>query len=49
MLPLDKNLFNMLGITAAYRQGVRAYVLPLDLSQMHVPYKTYKRVADIAN
>lgn len=39
----------MFNITATYRKNRRTYVLPLDISQMQVPYKSYKYVADLPN
>lgn len=41
-LPFEKNFFRTLGIIISNKQNNKYFVLPLDLSQLHVPYKTYK-------
>lgn len=42
LLPYERQFFMMFNVNTMNRQNAKHYVLPIDLSQLHVPYKTYK-------
>lgn len=48
-IPLNRDYFNMFNIKADYYRNRRGYILPIDISQMHIPYKTYKPITQIHN
>jgi hypothetical protein len=51
MIPYDQTLFNLLGMSLVPKHNAnqKFYILPVDISQMQVPFKSYKPISTLAN
>jgi hypothetical protein len=51
MIPYDQTLFNLLGmrLVPKHNGNQKFYILPVDISQMQVPFKSYKPISSKLN
>jgi len=51
LVPYSKDFFSILGmrLVPKHNANQKYYILPVDVSQMQVPFKTYKPISSLPN